>query len=594
MKKLVLLMLSVALIGSGLKAQVAPSPLAEGVKLLNYEKNKSALEFFKTALDKNPADPETTFWYGQALLAQNYNGVPTPEYIQKAKALYQQALQAKGNDAWLLVGMAHIQSLEGADAALIKNNLELAITTSKVEKGKNKGKNNADIVNAIGRVYAELPMNIGDHHYAVEKLKEVVSSYDEATINPNLFLNLGINYLKLGGENGGEAVSAFNKAIDRDSKNAYAFYRIGKIYQSQSNKEIFEENYNKAVAIDPTIAPVYVSLYTYYASIDTTKARKNLDLFLQYADKDPAFDYLYADYLFQVAQYDASLAKAKSLEAAIGIETYPRIAVLLAYNYDRKGDSISAKKYIEQFINNNPTDKILANDYVLAVKVLSKFSGNESGVAAILEKAIASEPNNKANAMKLYKLGYEMFEKANMYADAAKWYAKYAAVRGVKDETYYYKTASIAVNAKDGFTAAATAKEYIAAFPDKQNGYLYNVKAARLLDTANNLGILFEAINLQNTYLVKDTEKNKQALINNYYTLIGYYNETKAYDNAVLMCDKVLELVPNDPTTTQAKAQFVKNIEILKKMVDGKGGKVAPEKAATDTTNGKPAIPKKN
>jgi hypothetical protein len=29
-------------------------------------------------------------------------------------------------------------------------------------------------------------------------------------------------------------------------------------------------------------------------------------------------------------------------------------------------------------------------------------------------------------------------------------------------------------------------------------------------------------------------------------------------------------------------------------MVDGKGGKVAPEKAATDTTNGKPAIPKKN
>jgi tetratricopeptide (TPR) repeat protein len=594
MKKLVLLMLSVALIGSGLKAQVAPSPLAEGVKLLNYEKNKSALEFFKTALDKNPADPETTFWYGQALLAQNYNGVPTPEYIQKAKALYQQALQAKGNDAWLLVGMAHIQSLEGADAALIKNNLELAITTSKVEKGKNKGKNNADIVNAIGRVYAELPMNIGDHHYAVEKLKEVVSSYDEATINPNLFLNLGINYLKLGGENGGEAVSAFNKAIDRDSKNAYAFYRIGKIYQSQSNKEIFEENYNKAVAIDPTIAPVYVSLYTYYASIDTTKARKNLDLFLQYADKDPAFDYLYADYLFQVAQYDASLAKAKSLEAAIGIETYPRIAVLLAYNYDRKGDSISAKKYIEQFINNNPTDKILANDYVLAVKVLSKFSGNESGVAAILEKAIASEPNNKANAMKLYKLGYEMFEKANMYADAAKWYAKYAAVRGVKDETYYYKTASIAVNAKDGVTAAATAKEYIAAFPDKQNGYLYNVKAARLLDTANNLGILFEAINLQNTYLVKDTEKNKQALINNYYTLIGYYNETKAYDNAVLMCDKVLELVPNDPTTTQAKAQFVKNIEILKKMVDGKGGKVAPEKAATDTTNGKPAIPKKN
>ncbi len=585
MKKLALLIMGVAFVATGLQAQVAQSPLAEGVKLLNYEKNKSALDFFKSALDKNPSDAETIFWYGQALLAQNYNGVPTPEYIQKAKTLYQQALQTKGNDAWLLVGMAHIQSLEGGDAALIKNNLELAITASNIEKGRNKGKHNPDIISAIGRVYAELPMSF-DHHYAIDKLKEVASTYDELTINANLYLNLGINYLKLGGENGGEAVSAFTKAIDRDPKNAYAYYRIGKVYQTQSNKEVFEENFNKAIAIDPSIAPVYVAMYTYYATVDTSKARKNLDLFLQYADKDPAFEYLYADYLFQVAQYDASLAKAKNLEATIGITTYPRIAVLLAYNYDRKRDSVAAKSYIEQFISNNPVDKIMPSDYDLAVQVISKFPGTQASVASILEKAIAADPSNKKNAQKLYKLGYEMFEKANMYSDASKWYANYAAVRGVKDETYYYKTASIAINAKDGPTAAATAKEYIAAFPDKSNGYLYNVKAARLLDTANSLGILFEAVNIQNAYLVKDTEKNKQTLVNNYYTLIGYYNETKAYDNAVLMCDKVLELVPNDPTTLGAKAQFEKNIKILKERANGKP---AAKPAADDTTS-----PKKN
>ena len=589
MKKLALLIMGVAFIATGLKAQVAPSPLAEGVKLLNYEKNKSALDFFKGALDKSPTDPEVIFWYGQALLAQNYNGIPTTEYIQKAKALYQQALQAKGNDAWLLIGMAHIQSLEGADAALIKNNLELAITSSKVEKGRNKGKNNADIINAIGRVYSELPINIGDHHYAVEKLKELISSYDEASIKPDLYLNLGINYLKLGGENGGEAVSAFTKAYEHDPKNAYAYYRIGKIYQSQNNKEIFEDKYNAAIAIDPAIAPVYVSLYTYYSKIDTLKARKNLDLFLQYADKDPSFDYLYADYLFQVAQYDASLAKAQALEKSIGIETYPRIAILLAYNYTRKGDSLSAKKYIEPFINNTPLDKILPEDYDLAVKVLSKFPGNQTAVAAILEKAVAADSTNKKNALKLYRLGYEMFEKAKLYADASKWFAKYSNVRAVKDETYYYKTASLAINATDGATAAAAAKEYIAAFPDKSNGYLYNVKAAQLLDSTNKLGILFEAVNTQNTFLIKDVEKNKQALINNYYTLIGYYNETKAYENAVAMCDKVLELLPNDPTTLGAKAQFEKNVKIIKER-EKSGVKQATPK--TDTVA--PATPAKN
>ena len=136
MRKLAFLMMGVAFLVTGLQAQVAPSPLAQGIKLLHYEKNKSALDFFAAEVKKNPTDPETIFWYGQAILAQNYNGIPTPASIAEAKTVYQQALQAKGNDAWLLIGMAHIQYLEGADVDLIRNNLELAITSSKFEKGK--------------------------------------------------------------------------------------------------------------------------------------------------------------------------------------------------------------------------------------------------------------------------------------------------------------------------------------------------------------------------------------------------------------------------------------------------------------------------
>ena len=175
MKKVVVLMMSAALVVTGLNAQAPVSPLAEGVKMLNYEKNKSALTFFKEALDKNPGDPETTFWYGQAILSQNYNGVSTPESIQQAKTLYQQALQAKGNDAWLLVGMAHIQSLEGADANAVKQNLEVAITSSLATKGKYKGKPNPDVVNAIGRVFAEFGLDLSTAKIATlgERVEDV-------------------------------------------------------------------------------------------------------------------------------------------------------------------------------------------------------------------------------------------------------------------------------------------------------------------------------------------------------------------------------------------------------------------------------------
>lgn len=578
MKKLVLFTVGVVLALTSVNAQLVPvSPLAEGVKLLNYEKNKSALVFFKEALDKNPTNTENIFWYGESVLAEQGSGMPSDTTIKKAKAIFQQALQANGNDAWLLVGMSHIQLLEGADANAVKQNLEVAITTSMVTKGKFKGKPNLDIVNAIGYIYAESPSNIGDHKYAIDKLKETISAY-ETLVSPNLFINLGINYLKVGGENGGDAVTAFQEAINRDPKNAFPYYRIGRVYQTQNNKESFDEYYSKAIAADATFPPVYFALYSYYADINTENAKVNLDLFLKYADKDPSLDIFNADYLFRAGQYDASLEKAKALETSIGIPALPRLGVLLAYNYDRKGDSIQAKNYIENFISKSPADKILASDYELAVKIISRFSGNQVALASLLEKAIAAD-TSKANKLKYYKLGYEMFEKANMYTDELKWYANYSALRGVKDEVYYYKTASIAVNAKDGATGKAISMEYITAFPDKPNGYSFNVKSAKLLDTANNLGVLFEAATLQNQFLSKDIAKNKQAMVNNFYTMMGYYNETKAYEQAIAMCDKVLELIPGEAQTLKIKESLTKNWEIIKKMQSG-----GTQKAAADST----------
>ena len=573
MKKLALIFTGILLIVNGLVAQVVESPLAPGVKLLNYEKNKSALVFFKEAAEKNPTDGETIFWYGQSLLAQNYNGLPTAEYIKKAKEVYQNALQANPNNPWLLVGTAHIQALEGADMNAVKQHLEVAITTTLITKGKYKGKPSQDIINAIGRVFAELPIAF-DHTYAIDKLKETITAYD--VVNPNLYINLGINYLKLGGEHGGEAVSAFQEAFTRDPKNAYPHYRIGKIYLTQNNKESLEENFRKALEIDPEFAPVYFSLFMYYSLYNTEIAKTNLDLFLKYADKDPVYDFYNADYLFRVGQYEASLEKAKALEAAVSIADLPRLAVLLAYNYDRIGDSTQAKNYIEQFIANNPTDKILNADYELAVKVLSKFSGNQTVLADLLQKAIAADPL-KENKLKYYKLGVDMLEKSNMYTEELKWYTDYSALRGLKDEVYYYKMSSIAVNAKEGNTAMTVAKEYIAAFPEKPQGYTLYVKGAKLLDTANNLGILFEAISIQNQFLLKDAAKYKQNLVNNFYTMMAYYNEIKDFENAIAMCDKVLELIPADVQTTKIKESLTKNWEIIKKMPGGGQKPAVPE-----------------
>ncbi|MFM1971873.1 MAG: hypothetical protein RL185_555 [Bacteroidota bacterium] len=561
-------MMGVAFALTGLNAQVAVSPLNEGLKLMRYEKNKSALAFFKDAYEKNAKDPETIFWYGEAILSQNGAGAPEKAILETAKALFTKAANELGNNAWILVGTAHVQLLESgekADINAIKQTLEVAITTTLNTKGKFKGKPSQDIVNAIGYIHSEVPSNVGDHRYAIDKLKETISAYEGTPVMSSLYINLGINYLKLGGENGGEAVTAFMEAINRDPQNAYPYYRIGKVYQSQNNLESFDEYFKKSIEADAKFAPTYFALYQYYADKNTETAKQNLDLFLQNADKDPALDIFNADYLFRAGQYDASLAKAKELESTVGVASLPRLGVLLAYNYDRKGDSIQAKSYIEQFINTSSADKILNTDYELAVKVLSKFQGNETVLAGILEKAIAAD-TTKLNRMNYYKLGADMFEKSNMYVDALKWNTKYYELRGVKDEFYYYKMSSVALNAKDGLVTTEIAKQYLAAFPNKPNGYSFNVKGAKLIDTANSLGIVFEAVSLQNEYLLKDPVKNKQALVNNYYAMMGYYNETKDLEKAISMCDKVLELMPGEAQTVKIKESLTKNWEIIKKM----------------------------
>ena len=75
--------------------------------IFTEQKNKSANDVFKKLYDANSKDPQNIYWYGQALLAN--------DDVKGAKTLYQKALQEGVNDAWILVGMGHVEIMEGGD-----------------------------------------------------------------------------------------------------------------------------------------------------------------------------------------------------------------------------------------------------------------------------------------------------------------------------------------------------------------------------------------------------------------------------------------------------------------------------------------------
>jgi tetratricopeptide (TPR) repeat protein len=516
----------------------------DGIKFINYQKTKSAVDVFSKNYNSNSKDPEAIYWYGQALIAND-------DYVA-AKAVYQKALQDGVNDPWIWIGAGHVEMLQGGDLNSAKQKFEQAITATTGTKGKNKGKVDPAILTAIGRANADGGSKFGDPNYGIEKLR-LAGELDKTS--SNIYIYMGICYRKLGGEMGGEAVKAFNEAGIRDPKNPVGFHQIGQIYSSQNNVELMNEFFGKAIVADIDYPPVYLDWFRYYQNRDVNIAKDYIEKYVTIADKDCKTDYFYTDYLFRAGKYQESLDKTKAMDAG-DCKSFVMLPILYAYNYDRLGDSVQAKSYLEKFFATAPIDKIEPSHYELAVKVYSKFPGSEMVAASFLQKAIDND-TSKSNKMMYMKEAADMFGKAQMYNEQVKWLNQYNTLKGTMGEYDYYVITNAAYSGMDYVNTMQYAQKYIADFYDKPQGYSFNIRAARALDTTTNPGILVEALLYNNTYLAKDTAKNNKSIASNYYTImIHYADKMKDYSTALEYCNKFLEIYPEDPEMLGIKKQL--------------------------------------
>ena len=403
---------------------------------------------------------------------------------------------------------------------------------------------------------------LGDNLYAIDKLNQA-GQLD--LTNADIYINKAVNYLKMGGENGGEAVKAYQEAVTRDPKSALAYYKIGKVYQSQNNKELFEQNFDNAITADPTCPLPYFAYYLYYANKDVNKAKDYLDKYVANSDKDPKTDYFVADYLFRAGKNDESLAKIQELEKSAGGNEIPRLSILSAYNYDRKGDSVQAKAYLEKFFANAPADKIEPSDYELAVKVLTKFPGSEAQAATYLEKAIATD-TARINKLNYMQQGADMYAKAKNPAEQLNWMKRMVELKGTTTEGDYYRISAAALSAKDYPQTMDWAKKYMAAYPDKPQPYTFYRKAAVASDPDTTSGKGVEQLQyIDSIYSLNKDKYKKELFLNEYYTILYYINKQNALKKSPDF------KVKSDGTKTEVVDQFLgicqKSLEVTDKMI---------------------------
>lgn len=527
MKKTLFLLAGLALATVCTKAQ----SIDDGVKNLYYGKTQSARNAFQQAVDKNPKDGRAIYWLGQSMLVRG------SEDVTGAKTLYQNALNNGVNDPYVLVGMGQIDLIQG-DTNAAKQKFEQAITMS---TGK-RNRLNPDILNAIGRANAYGGGKIGDPAYAIDKLKTAAQIDPK---NPDIYINMGVNYLKMGADKGGDAVQAFQNALAIDPNYAAAYERIGNVYKSQENKASMEEWYSKAVAADPTYAPVYFDWFDYYKNRDVNAAQDYLNNYVKNADQDCTTAYFQADYLFRAGKYEQSKALADSM-ASGECKNFPALNILYAYNYDRLGDSTQAKDYLNQYFSTaraNGTE-IDPDYYMLAGKVYSKFPGLEDTAANYLMKAMETDTAAK-NQQKYIDTIAAIYKRANRPAERLEWRRRSFNLNKEASSRDYYDLADAAIMANDTTYADSVINAYMQAYPDQPYAYTFALRNAKLKDTTGAAAVEPTARYIE--YLKQDTAKNA-ATIAYYYALQGTYyaNVAQDIDSALAQFRNAVQYAPDN------------------------------------------------
>src|ERR1700722_3853474 len=521
----------------------------QGKKFLYYHRFKSANDVFDKILASNPNNIEAIYWKGQTLLDQKDS--------VGAGDIYSKALQTNGTAPLLLAGMGGVE-LRMGKVADGKARFETAISLS---KGKD-----VSVLNAIADNSIDAPA--GDAQYAVEKLTQAtqVKGFNSA----ETYVLLGDAYRKL--VDGGNAVTAYNKALTLDPKYAEAKYKIGLIYQSQNNPEFFLPAYTDAVTMDPNYAPAFYALYTHYFNHgDVDKSTEYLNKYIAVADATPQNEYDRISLLFVAKKFDECIAASKSAIQSQGDKVYPKYYLLTAYCYDAKGDSTDAKDYLTQYFAKQKADAFVANDYKFLGKIQSKFPTDSAASVGSYMKAISLD-TVLANKLQIIKDAAADAKTGGHKAAYAYWLGVgYPFIKTpVNTDLYNWGIANYqAGNYKT--SDSIFCGMYTSQYPNEIFGYSWCARSkAAQDDSTNSQGLAVDAYqklgamarSLDSTAKSAgsaDSIKYRSQAVASYFYMASYSNDIK-HDKqaAIFWMEQVLAVDPTNATASKIIGQLTK------------------------------------
>lgn len=508
----------------------------QGKKFFYYQRYKSARETFEKVLAANPNDLAATYWLGQTLLKQKDSVA--------AKNLYSKLLQQNGNAPLVLAGMGQVELMEGKtnDA---RQRFESAISITKAK--------DIDVLNAVARANTET--RLGDAAYAIEKLN--VATQIKKFNDPTTYLLMGDAYRKQ--VDGGNAVQSYEKAFAIDPTLAAAKYSIGKIYLTQQNYSFFTKYMQDALAADANYAPALFELYVYNYERDVNAAIDYFNKYKAVTDVTPEMGYEERSLLYAGRKFQQAIDLTKQAISTEGDKTDPRNYKLIGYSYAELKDTANAKAFMDQYFAKQKEDGFVPKDYTFYAQLLARTKGSESQAFAQFEKAIALD-TVRASKLKLMDEAAKLGKAVGDCKQEAAWYKKIYNfdTAASKRDLYNWGFAEFSCDSYD--TAYAVFTTYSEKYPDEIYGWLWRSKAAQVMDSTWEKGFAATETEMYANQAFRiDSVKFKAQIIQSYKLLAQYHNNVKKdKDSAIVYLEKVKAINPADPDAQ-------KFIDILKK-----------------------------
>ena len=516
--------ISLSLVALALTITSFAQTLEQGRKFFYYERYKSAKETFEKVLASNPNNIDAIYWLGQTLIEQKDSAA--------AKALYQRAITSNSNPPLVIVGMGHIELMEGKTNEA-RQHFEAALSLTKSK--------DIQVINAIGR--ANALTRLGDGNYAIEKLTQATQI--KGFNDPNTYLNMGSAYRK--NVDGGGAVTAYNKAFAIDPKLAEAQYRIGKVYQTQNNKEYYLPAFEKAIEIDPAYTPALYELFYYWYFRDVNKAETYLNQYVANFDQGPEIEYLKTDFRYAKGDFAGAKTRAQELINQYGEKVNPRMYRMLAYTSDTLGDPAGAKTAMNTFLSKAEAGVVLPADYVQLANINSKLDSTSKLEAFENFKAAIAMDTVIENKVKIIQQAAALAKKMGNRKQEALWFGEAYRIdkNPNQNDLYNWGYANYQAGNYDS-SINIFCNMYQSKYPNEIFGYLWCAKSWLGKDTTMALpGVAAAHEQLAQKAMEIDSVKYKAQAVNALFLLTTHSNDIlKDPRKALTYIDRILQIDP--------------------------------------------------